>query len=62
MIRTRQDLKHNLLLDKISEFRHGGMGEQSLLKSHLNPRLRFIRNLRYYEYYHNQKRNIYGCD
>ena len=56
MISNKQDLKHYLLLDKISESRYGGMGEQSWLKSHLNPRIRFIRNLRYYEYYHNQQK------
>lgn len=31
-------------------------GGESRLKRMLNPRLRFIRNLRYYEYYHNQEK------
>ena len=35
-------------------------GAKSRIKYYLNPRLRFTRNLRYYEYYANQPRSLWN--
>lgn len=54
MIHTKDDLKYYLLQDLEAEYRHSG-GRPGIIKRFLNPRMRFIQNLRYYEYYHNKK-------
>ena len=56
MIQNKEDLRRYIACDCESEIRHGG----GINKYHilLNPRLLFIRNLRYYEYYCNQKKSF----
>lgn len=56
MIKTRLDLKLYLYQDAVAN----GIetkGIKSKIKNYLNPRLRFTRNLRYYEFYANQPRS-----
>lgn len=56
MIKTKADLKHYIEEDGRAEFRHGGVMPEGM-KVYLNPRLLFVRNLRYYEYYANKEKN-----
>jgi len=55
MIKSKQDLARYIEQDRLAEKRHGGAASGGV-RERLNPRLRFIRNLRYYEYYHNQEK------
>lgn len=55
MIRTKEDLLYYLAEDaKANNIKN------NRLKIWFNPRLRFTRNLRYYEYYANQSRSIWN--
>lgn len=52
MIKTRKDLHFYIEQDLKQNLVEGGMVKKWILV-HANPRLHFIYNLRYYEYYHN---------
>lgn len=59
MIKTRQDLREYIAQDlERNDVKLGGAKSRLLI--YLNPRLRFTRNLRYYEYYSNQPQNIFN--
>lgn len=59
MIKTKEDLKHYLVEDaKANEEPYVGLKQK--IKWFINPRLRFTRNLRFYEYYSNQPQNPYN--
>lgn len=56
MIKSRKDLHEYIVMD----MKHNGVelgGAKGWIKIHANPRLWFQYNLRYYEYYHNKRRN-----
>lgn len=55
MIKTKADLKHYIEEDGRAELRHRGVMPEGM-KVYLNPRLLFVRNLRYYEYYANKEK------
>ena len=59
MIKTREDLQLYLQQDAAANGEKIG-GLKSQVKIYLNPRLRFTRNLRYYEYYSNQPRTLWN--
>ncbi len=54
MIKTKQDLYDYIRQDMIRNGYSGGVRHWLLIR--FNPRLRFTRNLRWYEYYHNQEK------
>lgn len=59
MIKTKKDL--NFYLSKDANANGEDMGSlKSRIKFFLNPRLRFTRNLRYYEYYANQSKSLWN--
>ena len=58
MIKTKKDLRDYLRQDREKENLNKG-GLKTRIKILLNPRLRFLMNLRYYEYYANQPRTLY---
>ena len=54
MIKNKSDLRHYIKQDMMqNNVKLGGVKQWILI--HANPRLHFIYNLRYYEYYHNKK-------
>lgn len=59
MIKTRADLQLYLQQDASANGENTSK-LKSKLKFYLNPRLHFTRNLRYYEYYANQPRNLWN--
>lgn len=59
MIKTRQDLKEYLYQDREKENLNMG-GVKTWFYLHFNPRLKFLTNLRYYEYYANQPRTLWN--
>ena len=59
MILTKEDLKLYLTEDARANAEKLG-GLKSKVKFYLNPRLRFTRNMRYYEYYANQPRTLWN--
>ncbi len=57
MIKTKEDLRHYLSEDaKANDESYEGIKQK--IKWFVNPRLRFTRNLRFYEYYSNQPQSI----
>lgn len=60
MIQTKADLKYYLKRDLLQNKITQNGGVRKWLYIHLNPRLRFIYNLRYYEYYHYRHRSIFN--
>ena len=59
MIQTKDDLKRYVRQDmERNGIRVGGA--KSWIKIHVNPRLWFTYNLRYYEYYHNKRTNLWN--
>lgn len=59
MIKTKEDLKFYLEQDAMANGEKLE-GAKSRIKFYLNPRLRFTRNLRYYEYYANRPRSLWS--
>ena len=59
MIKTKSDLRMYLEQDAVKNNVKLG-GAKSRIICFLNPRLRFTRNLRYYEYYANQPRTLWN--
>lgn len=59
MIKTRQDLKEYIWQDREKEGLNNG-GIKTWYNLHFNPRLKFITNLRYYEYYANQPKGVFN--
>ena len=53
MIKTREDVRYYQKMDFENELKHGDGGGKSKIKDLLNPRLRFVRNLRKLEYHTN---------
>ncbi len=59
MIKTKEDMKWHIMQDMhMNGIKMGGA--KSWLKIHANPRLLFTVNLRHYEYYYNQKQNLWN--
>ena len=59
MIKTKSDLKRYLKLDaEKNEIESEGL--KNRIQLILNPRMRFTRNLRYYEFYANQPRTLWN--
>ena len=59
MIQTKEDLKYYLEEDaKANKEPYSGLKQK--IKWYINPRLRFTRNLRFYEYYSNQPRTLWN--
>lgn len=57
MIKTKSDLRYYIKQDMIqNKVKVGGIKRWGVI--HANPRLHFIYNLRWYEYYHNRKSGI----
>lgn len=59
MIKTSEDLKNYLYQDREKE-NLNKRGLKVWCKLHFNPRLKFLTNLRYYEYYANQPRTFWN--
>ena len=59
MIESKQDL-HNYLVEDMKANGESYRGLKQKFKWYMNPRLRFTRNLRFYEYYANQPQTIYN--
>ena len=59
MIVSREDL-HNYLVEDMKANGESYRGLKQKIKWYMNPRLRFTRNLRFYEYYANQPQTIYN--
>ena len=59
MIKTSKDLKNYLYQDREKE-NLNKRGLKVWCKLHFNPRLKFLTNLRYYEYYANQPRTFWN--
>lgn len=61
MIKTKEDLRYYITQDlKANRVQVGGA--KSRIINWLNPRLRFTKNLRYYEYYYNQEKKGVWCN
>ena len=58
MIESREDL-HNYLVEDMKANGESYRGLKQRIKWYINPRLRFTRNLRFYEYYANQPQTTY---
>ena len=60
MIKTREDVRYYQKMDFENELKHGDGRGKSKIKNLLNPRLRFVRNLRKLEYHTNNSGNQRG--